>query len=109
PVLGVLGGTTGSTLGAICWYFVGRLIGVERLKRFAARHGHWVTLTPAQVDRADRWFDRYGAPAVMLARVVPVVRTFISVPAGVFAMSLKQFILFTAVGDAVWNGLLATA
>jgi membrane protein DedA with SNARE-associated domain len=109
PALVVLAGTLGSTLGAICWYYIGRLIGVERLKGFADRHGHWLTLTPAQVDRADRWFDRHGAPAVMFARVVPIVRTFISVPAGVFAMDLRQFILFTAIGDAMWNGLMVTA
>jgi membrane protein DedA with SNARE-associated domain len=109
PALVVLAGTIGSTLGAMCWYFVGRLIGVERLKAFAARHGHWLTMTPVQVDRADRWFDRHGAPAVMFARVVPVVRTFISVPAGVFEMNLKQFILFTLIGDALWSTLLVTA
>ena len=109
PVLVVLAGTTGSTLGAVCWYFVGRLIGVDRLKHFAARHGHWITLTSAQIDRADRWFDRYGAPAVMFARVVPIVRTFISVPAGMFAMDLRKFIIFTAIGDATWNALLVAA
>lgn len=109
PALVVLAGTIGSTLGAICWYFIGRLIGIERLRGFSARHGHWLTLTPAQVDRADRWFDRHGAPAVMFARVIPIVRTLISVPAGVFAMDLKQFILFTAIGDAMWNGLLMAA
>jgi membrane protein DedA with SNARE-associated domain len=84
-------------------------VGVERLKAFSVRHGHWLTLTPAQVDRADRWFDRHGAPAIMLARVVPVVRILISVPAGVFAMDLRRFILFTAAGDALWNGMLASA
>jgi len=109
PLAVVLAGTVGSTLGAICWYFVGRLVGVERLKGFAARHGHWLTLTPAQVDRADRWFDRHGSAAVMFARVVPVVRLLISVPAGVFAMDLRHFILFTAMGDAMWNGLLTGA
>jgi membrane protein DedA with SNARE-associated domain len=109
PVLVVVAGTAGSTLGAVCWYFVGRLIGVDRLKHFAARHGHWITLSPAQIDRADRWFDRHGAPAVMFARVVPIVRTFISVPAGMFAMDLRKFILFTALGDAMWNALLVTA
>jgi membrane protein DedA with SNARE-associated domain len=109
PVLVVLAGTAGSTLGAIWWYAIGRLVGVERLTVFASRHGHWLTLTPAQVDRADRWFDRHGAPAVMFARVVPIVRTLISVPAGVFAMNLKQFIIFTAIGDAAWNGLLTGA
>lgn len=109
PLAVVLAGTTGSTLGAICWYFIGRLVGVERLKTFAARHGHWLTLTPAQVERADRWFDRHGAPAVMMARVVPVVRLLISVPAGVFTMDLRRFILFTAIGDAMWNGLMTGA
>ena len=109
PVLVVLAGTAGSTLGAICWYMIGRLVGVGRLKAFAARHGHWLTLSPAQVDRADRWFDRHGAPVVMFARVVPIVRTLISVPAGVFAMNFRQFILFTAIGDAMWNGLLTAA
>ena len=66
---------------SFCWYWVGRLVGVERLKGFSARHGHWLTLI-RPVDRADQWFDRHGAPAVMVARVVPVVRIFISVPAG---------------------------
>ena len=109
PALVVLAGAAGSTIGAVIWYFIGGLIGVERLKHFAARHGHWLTLTPAQIDRADRWFDRHGAPAVLVARVVPIVRTFISVPAGVFAMDLRKFILFTAIGDALWCSLLVTA
>jgi membrane protein DedA with SNARE-associated domain len=109
PILVILAGTAGSTLGAIWWYWIGRLVGMERLKSFSARHGHWLTLTPAQIDRADRWFDRHGAPAVMLARVVPVVRLLISVPAGVFRMDLRRFILFTAIGDAIWNGLLTGA
>jgi membrane protein DedA with SNARE-associated domain len=109
PFLVVLAGTIGSTLGAVCWYWVGRMVGVERLKAFAARHGHWLTLTPAQLDRADQWFDRHGAPAVMVARLVPVVRIFISVPAGVFAMDWRRFILFTAIGDAMWISLLTSA
>lgn len=109
PALVVLAGALGSTLGAIVWYFVGRLIGVDRLKLFAGRHGHWLTLTPSQIDRADRWFDRHGAPAVMFARVIPIVRTFISVPAGMFAMNFKQFVLFTAIGDAMWGSLLVSA
>jgi len=109
PALVVFAGALGSTIGAICWYYVGRLVGVDRLKAFAARHGHWLTLTPAQIEVADGWFDRHGAPAVMIARVVPIVRTFISVPAGVFAMDLRKFILFTAIGDAIWSSLLVTS
>jgi membrane protein DedA with SNARE-associated domain len=109
PVLVVLAGTAGSTVGAIFWYWIGRLIGLERLKHFAERHGHWLTLSPSQIDFVDHWFDRHGAPAVMFGRVIPITRTFISVPAGVFGMNLKQFILFTAIGDAMWNGLLTAA
>jgi membrane protein DedA with SNARE-associated domain len=109
PALVVLAGTAGSTVGAIFWYGIGRLIGIERLKHFAERHGHWLTLSPAQIDFVDRWFDRHGAPAVMFGRVIPITRTFISVPAGVFGMNFRQFILFTAVGDAMWNGLLTAA
>jgi membrane protein DedA with SNARE-associated domain len=109
PALVVMAGALGSTLGAICWYFAGRLVGVDRLRLFASRHGHWLTLSPTQVDKADQWFDRHGAPAVMFARVVPIVRTFISVPAGVFAMDLRKFILFTAIGDAMWSSLLVSA
>lgn len=109
PALVAIAGTLGSTLGALFWYGIGRWVGVERLRHFAARHGHWLTLTPAQIDRADRWFDRHGAPAVMIARMVPVVRIFISVPAGVFAMNLRQFVLFTAAGDLVWNSAMTAA
>ena len=109
PIGVVLAGTAGSTLGAVCWYMVGRLIGVDRLKKFAGHHGHWLTMTPTQVSRADSWFDRHGPSAVMIGRVVPVIRTFISVPAGVFAMNLRQFILFTMIGDALWSGLLTAA
>ena len=109
PLAVVLAGATGSTLGAVIWFYIGRLVGVGRLKSFAARHGHWITLTPTQIDRADRWFDRHGAPAVLVARVVPIVRTFISVPAGVFDMNIRRFILFTLIGDILWSGLLVTA
>lgn len=109
PAFVVLAGTAGSTLSAICWYYVGKLFGTERLKGFAARHGHWLTLSPAQVDRADRWFDRHGAPAVMIGRLIPIFRHLISVPAGVFAMNRWKFVLFTAIGDAMWCGLLMLA
>ena len=109
PVLAVLAGTTGSTLGALWWYGIARLVGTERLRELADRHGHWLTLTPAQVDRVDRWFDRHGAPVVLFGRLIPAIRTLISIPAGVFAMDLRQFVIFTAVGDAIWNGGLTAA
>src|SRR3546814_4878679 len=77
-----IAGTLGSAAGAVLWYYVGRWIGIERLKRFASRHGRWLTLTPGEVNHVDRWFDRYGRWAVLFGRMVPGVRTLISVPAG---------------------------
>jgi membrane protein DedA with SNARE-associated domain len=66
-----IAGTLGSAAGAVLWYYVGRWIGIERLKRFASRHGRWLTLTPGEVDHVDRWFDRYGRWAVLFGRMVP--------------------------------------
>lgn len=108
-VLVVLAGTTGSLVGALFWYCVGRWLGRERLKRFAARHGRWLTLTPDQVDQARDWFRRHGAKAVLIGRLVPTVRTLISVPAGVTGMPLASFLAFTALGTALWTALLAGA
>src|SRR3546814_4773913 len=60
-----IAGTLGSAAGAVLWYYVGRWIGIERLKRFASRHGRWLTLTPGEVDHVERWFDRYGRWSVL--------------------------------------------
>ena len=109
PVLVVAAGTAGSTMGALCWYWLGRLVGIDRLRSAASRHGRWISVTPDKLDRASRWFDRYGARAVMIGRMVPVVRILISVPAGLFALRLRKFVLFTAIGDGIWNGALTAA
>ena len=105
----ILGGVVGSVAGAALWYWVGLRIGAERLKRFARRHGRWLTLTPGDVDRADAWFDRHGGWAVLLGRLVPTVRTFVSVPAGVAGMRLWPFLALTTAGSTVWVSLLAGA
>src|SRR3546814_2039510 len=93
-----IAGTLGSAAGAVLWYYVGRWIGIERLKRFASRHGRWLTLTPGEVDHVDRWFDRYGRWAVLFGRMVPGVRTLLSVPAGVSGMPLGPFFVSTLTG-----------
>lgn len=108
-VLVVLAGTAGSLIGALFWYCVGRWLGRERLKRFAARHGRWLTLTPDEVDKSSDWFRRHGAKAVFFGRLVPTVRTLISVPAGVTGMPLASFLAFTALGTGLWTALLAGA
>lgn len=105
----VLAGTAGSLLGALFWYAVGKYVGTPRLKRFAARHGRWLTLSPAEVDKVDAWFDRHCAKAVVFGRLVPAVRTLISVPAGLFGMSLTRFLTYSALGTALWSTALAVA
>lgn len=102
-----LAGSVGSLAGACFWYAVGRWLGCDRLKRFAAKHGRWLTLTPQEVDQADRWFDRHGGKAVFFGRLVPGVRTLISVPAGISDMSFRRFLAYTTAGTLVWTALLA--
>lgn len=108
--LGVLlAGTVGSLAGALFWYAIGRWIGRERLKRFAARHGRWLTLSSADIERASVWFSERGHVAVLVGRLVPGIRTLISVPAGVAGMPLLPFLATSAVGTLLWTGLLAAA
>ena len=105
----IASGTLGSVLGAIFWYYVGRWIGVARLKTFAARHGRLLTVSPRDIDKVDQAFDRHSGAAILIGRMVPAIRTLISVPAGMFEMTLPRFILFTTIGSALWTGLLASA
>lgn len=105
----ILAGSAGSLAGAWFWYRVGARLGLERLKRWAGRHGRWLTLTPEELDAADRWFDRHCAAAVLIGRLIPTVRTLISVPAGISGMAPGRFLLWSGLGTALWTGALATA
>lgn len=105
----IIAGTVGSVAGALFWYYVGKMIGADRLRSWAGRHGRWLTLAPRDIDRVDRWFDHHSGKAVFLGRLLPALRTLISVPAGVFDMGLLRFLLFTTLGTAIWTTLLAVA
>lgn len=105
----ILAGTLGSVLGAIPLYYLGRKIGDERLKAFADRHGRWLTVSREDLDKAGQWFDRHGGMAVLLCRLVPGIRSLISIPAGIQGMPLVPFLLFTAIGAGLWTALLAFA
>lgn len=105
----IVAGTIGSVAGALFWYYVGRWVGCARLKRWAARHGRWFTMAPDEIDRAVAAFNRHGALAVLAGRLIPAVRTLISVPAGVAAMGMPRFLLFSTVGTALWTCFLAGA
>lgn len=102
-------GTAGSVLGALLLYGVGRWVGEERLKRFADRHGRWLTLSPKDIDRASKWFDERGIWAVFICRLIPGLRSLISIPAGIHCMPLGRFVLVTILGTAIWTGALVFA
>lgn len=108
-VLVVVAGAFGSLLGALLWYYIGKWVGAARLKRWASRHGRWMTTEPKEVDRACTWFRRHGGKAVFLGRLVPAVRTLISIPAGIAAMPLVPFLVYSAAGTVLWTTLLGLA
>jgi membrane protein DedA with SNARE-associated domain len=98
-----LAGTIGYFVGALIGYAIGRYGGRPLLER----HGRWFHLSPERFDRAERWFDRWGNFGVLVGRVTPVVRSFVSIPAGVFRMPLGAYCLYSFVGSAVWAIVIA--
>jgi membrane protein DedA with SNARE-associated domain len=105
----IVAGTLGSVAGALPWYYLGKWFGPQRVRLWAGKHGRWLTLTPAQVDRVQAWFSKHCGKAVFFGRLAPAVRTLISVPAGLVRMSLPRFLLFTALGSSLWSSALALA
>ena len=101
--LAVVAGSIGSLAGAVLWYYIGVWVGAERLKRWASRHGRWLTLSPSEVDQACVWFNRHGGKAVFIGRLVPAVRTLISVPAGIAEMSLGKLLIYSTAGTVLWT------
>lgn len=102
----ILGGTLGSVAGALVLYWVGRKYGRRRLLEFADRHGRWLTLSRNDLERAGEWFAKHGTWAVFICRLIPGLRSLISIPAGIQRMSLWTFLLVTALGSALWTALL---
>jgi membrane protein DedA with SNARE-associated domain len=99
----VLFATLGSILGAIFFYWLGRTLGPRRSHAFLDR---LPLVETEDVDRTFEWFERHGRSAVFFGRMVPIVRSFVSVPAGVVKMPLGQFLLYTAGGSLIWNSVL---
>jgi membrane protein DedA with SNARE-associated domain len=108
-ILVVLAGTVGSLLGAIGWYWAAQKLGAERIRDWSARHGRWLGIAPDEFDRAQDWFGRHGRTAVLVGRLIPGIRTFISIPAGLCGMPFATFVTYTLAGTVVWTALLALA
>lgn len=105
----VISGVVGTLLGALLWYFAGLWLGRDRIKRWMNRHGKWAGLSGADVDKAQGWFRRYGNRMVFVGRLIPGVRTFISVPAGTTEMHFVPFLIYTTLGTLIWTLLLTYA
>jgi membrane protein DedA with SNARE-associated domain len=103
----IAAGSLGSLAGALPWYYAGRVYGHKRMRDLADRYGRWITVSPEDIDHATDWFNRHGRSAVLIGRLVPGVRTLISVPAGISGMGLFQFLLYSTIGTVAWTSLLA--
>jgi membrane protein DedA with SNARE-associated domain len=104
-VVMALAGTLGYLAGSLLGWWIGRYGGRPLLER----RGRWFHLTPDKLDRAERWFDRWGNAGVLVGRITPVVRSFVSIPAGVFEMRLAPYTLYTLIGSAIWAFAIAGA
>jgi membrane protein DedA with SNARE-associated domain len=106
-VIGVFfAGLLGSVLGALVWYYPGKIFGEKRLRAWADKYGKWLSISSKDITKAKRWFDQQGGKAVLIGRLVPGVRTLISVPAGMSNMHLLPFLIYSTLGSAAWVALL---
>jgi len=98
-----IAGTIGNLIGSVIAYWVGLKAG----RAFVLRYGRYVLLRKSHLDLAESWFKKYGEATTFFSRLLPVVRTFISLPAGMAKMNFKKFVLFTTLGSIPWNFALA--
>ena len=105
----IASGTAGAMMGNFFWYLLARVIGMDRFHPFIDRHGRWLTMDWGDVQKAERLFGRYGGAVVGIGRVLPTVRSVVSIPAGLLHMRLKTFLLWSTVGTALWSAGLAAA
>lgn len=103
----IAAGTAGAMAGNTLWYVLARALGIDRFRPFVRKWGRWLTVTWRDVTKADKWFDRHGWLFVMIGRMTPSLRSLVSVPAGLFGMPLKTFLLASTLGTFGWTTLLA--
>ena len=105
----IASGTAGAMLGNLFWYALARVIGLRRFKPFIARHGRWLTMDWDDVEKAEHLFGRFGGIFVSAGRMLPTIRSVISIPAGLLEMRLRSFLIWSTVGTALWTAALASA
>jgi membrane protein DedA with SNARE-associated domain len=105
----ILAGTAGAMLGNWFWYWLAIKFGEARMHVFIDKYSRWLTLDWDEVERGERLFAKYGSTIVLIARMIPTLRSLISVPAGLFKLSLRRFLVFSTIGTLGWSAALAGA
>ena len=103
----VIFGLVGTVLGAIPWYYLGRFLNEKKLANFVESKGKFLGITSKDFNKSKLWFDKYGVSLVFWGRLIPGVRTLISVPAGIEMMPFKKFIIWTTFGSLIWVIILS--
>jgi alkaline phosphatase len=105
----VFWGLLGTILGSLPWYYLGRLVNEKRISDFLNKKGKYLGISSNDLSKSKIWFDKYGVSLVFWGRLVPGIRTLISVPAGIELMPLRKFLLWTTFGSMIWVALLTYA
>ncbi len=105
----VFWGLFGTILGSLPWYYLGRIANEKRISNFLDQRGKYIGITSSDLTKSKQWFDRYGVSLVFWGRLVPGIRTLISVPAGIELMPLRKFLIWTTLGSLIWVTLLTYA
>ena len=103
----VVFGLIGTVLGALPWYYLGRFLNEKKLAKFVESKGKFLGITSKDLDKSKLWFDKYGVSLVFWGRLIPGIRTLISVPAGIELMPFKKFMIWTSFGSLIWVALLS--
>ena len=103
----IIAATIGSTVGAIVLYLIGRILNKERLEKIVSgKIGKVLRLKAGDIEKADKWFDTKGQKTVFICRFIPIVRSLISIPAGMSEMNFLKFLIYTVLGSTIWNTVL---
>ena len=105
----IASGTAGAMTGNLFWYFIARWVGFKRFCPFIERHGRWLTMDWYDVERVERLFGRFGSVVVAIGRMIPTIRSVVSIPAGLVRMRLPGFLFWSTIGTAAWSAMLAVA
>ena len=105
----IASGTAGAMAGNFFWYLIARWVGLKRFRPFIEKNGRWLTLDWYDVEKVERLFGRFGPVIVGIGRMMPTIRSVISIPAGLVHMRLTKFLFWSTVGTAGWSALLAVA